>query len=79
LDGFAGVGGAERVGIGSGWFVGGREEPGAAGFDQVALVIRRWEVELLNGPMAGIDAALQQGLHAAEIKGWLHQRTLQIG
>jgi hypothetical protein len=29
--------------------------------------------------MAGIDAALQQGLHAAEIKGWLHQRTLQIG
>jgi len=24
--------------------------------------------------MAGIDAALQQCLHAAEIKGWFHTR-----
>jgi hypothetical protein len=33
-------------------------------------------VELLKGPMAGIDAALQQGLHAAEIKGWFHGQGL---
>ena len=62
LDGFAGVGGSERVGIWRGWFVGGAEVFGAAGFDQVAFVVRRREVKLLQGPVAAVNSALQQGL-----------------
>jgi hypothetical protein len=79
LDGFAGVGGSERVDIGRGGFVGGAEVLGAAGFDQVALVVRGREVKLLQGPVAAVDAALQQCLHRRDIKGVLHQRTFQIG
>jgi hypothetical protein len=62
LDGFAGVGGAERVGIGLRWFVGRGEICGATGFDQVAFVIGAWVIQMFKGPMSGIDAALKERL-----------------
>jgi hypothetical protein len=79
LDSFTGVGGSERVEIGDWWFKVRTEVNGTSSVKDLPFVIGRWVVEVFKGPITGIDAALQQGLDAAEVKGWAHQRTLQIG
>lgn len=72
MDDFAGVGLTERVGIGGGWFVGGGEVFGLAGFDQVAFVVGGWMVEVFKGPKATVDAVLKDCLDGGEIKSWAH-------
>ena len=52
---------------------------GAPCVDQLLLVIGGGVIDLFKGPMAGGDATLKKGLDGREIKGALHQRTLQIG
>jgi hypothetical protein len=52
---------------------------GTSSVKDLPFVIGRWVIKLFKRPIARIDAALKQCLDAAEIKGWPHQRTLQIG
>jgi hypothetical protein len=79
LDGFTGVGGSERVEVGDWWLIVRAEVLGTSSVKDLPFVIGRWVIKLFKRPIARIDAALKQRLDAAEIKGWAHQRTLQIG
>jgi hypothetical protein len=62
LDGFTGVGGAEGIGIGRGWFVGGGEVFRTACVEKLPFIVRAGVIQVFKGPMARVDAALEERL-----------------